>query len=56
MYDTVNMVRVNHFDRQAVAKQAIKTGIHLTDKHWEVIDFINKFYDYHEDEDLKVGD
>ena len=56
MYDTVNMVRINHFDRQAVAKRALKTGIHLTNKHWEVIDFINKFYDYHEDEELKVGD
>lgn len=56
MYDTVNMVRVTSFDRQEVEQRARKIGIHLTDKHWEVIDFVNKFYDYHEDEELKVGD
>ncbi len=56
MYDTVNMVRVVNFDRQAIEERARKSGFHLTDKHWEAIDFISKFYDYHENEALKVGD
>lgn len=56
MYDTVNMVRDTSFDRQAVEARAKEIGFHLTDKHWEAIDFIKKFYDYHEDEGLKVGD
>jgi len=56
MYDTVNMIRVISFDRQEVAERAREIGVHLTDKHWEAIDFMVKFYDYHEDEELKVGD
>ena len=56
MYDTVNMVRLLNFDRQEVEERAKEAGVHLTEKHWEAIDFINKFYDYHEDEELKVAD
>ncbi len=56
MYDTLNMVRVVNCDRQAVEERAKETGVHLTDKHWEAIDFIQKFYDYHENEALKVSD
>ncbi|MFK5984373.1 MAG: TusE/DsrC/DsvC family sulfur relay protein [Pseudomonadota bacterium] len=56
MYDTVNMLRIVSLDKQEVEQRALKIGIHLTDKHWETIDFVKKFYDYHEDEELKVGD
>ena len=56
MYDTVNMLRDTSFDRQDVELRAKKIGVHLTDKHWEAVNFIKKFYDYHEDEELKIGD
>ena len=56
MYDTVNMVRHLNLDREEVAERAKQAGVSLTEKHWEAIDFINKFYDYHEDEELKVAD
>ena len=56
MYDTVNMVRIFNFDREEVEERAKEAGVYLTEKHWEAIDFINKFYDYHEDEELKVAD
>lgn len=47
MYDTVNMVRLASFDRQEIEKRVMQTGVHITEKHWEVIDFICKYYDYH---------
>lgn len=56
MYDTVNMVRVFHFDQQEIEQRAKKTGFNLTSQHWDAIAFINKFYDYHENEQLKVSD
>ena len=56
MYDTVNMIRVVNLDRHEVKERARQMGVNLTGKHWEVIDFVSKFYDYHEDEALKVGD
>ena len=56
MYDTVNMVRVVSFDKQEVEERARKIGIHLTDEHWDAIKFVKNFYDYHEDEELKIGD
>jgi TusE/DsrC/DsvC family sulfur relay protein len=56
MYDTVNMVRVINFNKYEVEERANKCGVLLSDKHWEAINFVNKFYAYHEDEELKVGD
>ncbi|MDX2507329.1 MAG: TusE/DsrC/DsvC family sulfur relay protein [Gammaproteobacteria bacterium] len=56
MYDTVNMVRVTSFDKQEVEERARKIGITLSDKHWEAINFVKNFYDYHEDEELHVKD
>lgn len=56
MYDTVNMVRDISFDRQEVEERARKMDICLTDKHWDVVNFVKNFYDYHEDEELKVAD
>lgn len=56
MYDTVNMVRIVSFDRQDVEERAKKIGINLSDKHWDAINFVKNFYDYHEDEELKVAD
>lgn len=56
MYDTVNMVRVTSFNRQEVEERAKQLGINLTDEHWEAINFVKNFYDYHEDEELQVKD
>jgi len=56
MYDTVNMVRVTSFNKQEVEERAKKLGINLTDEHWEAINFVKNFYDYHEDEELQVKD
>ncbi|MCW8931276.1 MAG: TusE/DsrC/DsvC family sulfur relay protein [Gammaproteobacteria bacterium] len=56
MYDTVNMVRVISIDKEEVEERAKKLCVHLTDKHWDAIHFIKNFYDYHEDEELKIGD
>lgn len=56
MYDTVNMVRITSFSKQEVEERAKKMGIHLTDEHWEAINFVKNFYDYHEDEELQVKD
>lgn len=56
MYDTVNMVRVTSFNKQEVEERAKKLGITLTDEHWDAINFVKNFYDYHEDEALQVKD
>lgn len=56
MYDTVNMVRVTSFDKEEVEERAKKLGIILTEEHWEAINFVKNFYDYHEDEQLQVKD
>jgi len=56
MYDTVNLVRNINFDKQDVEERARKIGLNLSDKHWDAINFVKKFYDYHEDEELKVTD
>lgn len=56
MYDTVNLVRLNSFDRQDVEERARKIGFNLTDKHWEAIRFMANFYDYHENETLNIRD
>ena len=56
MYDTVNMVRKISYDRDEVEKRAGKLGVHLTQEHWDAINFVKGFYDYHEDEELKIGD
>jgi len=56
MYDTVNLVRVTSIDKNVVDERAQKFGIKLTSKHWEAINFLKNFYDYHEDEKLKVKD
>jgi tRNA 2-thiouridine synthesizing protein E len=50
------MIRIISFDKQEVEERAKKMGVHLTDKHWDAINFVKKFYDYHEDEELKIGD
>ena len=31
-------------------------GIVLTDEHWDAINFVKNFYDYHEDEELQIKD
>ncbi|MCU7798793.1 MAG: TusE/DsrC/DsvC family sulfur relay protein [gamma proteobacterium symbiont of Lucinoma myriamae] len=56
MYDTVNMVRTISFDKNEVEQRAKQLGINLTDEHWDAINFVKNFYDYHEDEELKIGD
>ncbi len=56
MYDTVNMIRTINVDKQEVEERAKKIGVNLTKEHWETINFVKKFYDYHEDEELKVAD
>ena len=56
MYDTVNMVRITSFDKQEIDQRAKKIGVILTDKHWDAINFVKNFYDYHEDEALQVRD
>jgi len=56
MYDTVNLVRNTSVDKQDVIFRAKNFGISLTGKHWEVIFFLKNFYDYHEDEELKIKD
>jgi tRNA 2-thiouridine synthesizing protein E len=56
MYDTVNLVRVTSFTREEVEERARNIGITLTDEHWNAINFVKNFYDYHEDEELQVKD
>jgi len=56
MYDTVNMVRITSFDKQEIEQRAKKIGVILTDKHWDAINFVKNFYDYHEDEALQIRD
>lgn len=56
MYDTVNMLRTTSYNRHDVEQRAQQLGITLTDEHWDAISFVKNFYDYHEDEELKVGD
>lgn len=56
MYDTVNLVRVTGFTREEVEERARKIGIVLTDEHWDAINFVKNFYDYHEDEELQIKD
>ena len=44
MYDTVNMVRIISFDKQEVEERAKQMGVHLTDKHWDAINFVKKYF------------
>ena len=61
MYDLLNLVHIKEPTQifgssDETEKRAAELGISLSAEHWEVINFLRKFYTYQENEALTARD